>query len=133
MQPHTLGVVMLQAVVEPLVVTKVEALLLQLPLEVPVSFGNKEEVGIVFFDGRNQIAPVFCCRRLSRAAAPGAFEDRIKQQHRHVTTDAVALAGDTQNGFEDGPTKLGLEGIQLQHILPGRKIRIASACENMSS
>ena len=133
MQPHTLGIVMLQTVVKALVVTKVEALLLQLPFEVPVSFGNKEEVGIGFFDGRNQLAPVFCCRRLSRTAAPGTFEDRIKQQHRHVTTDAVALAGDTQNGFEDGTTKLGLEGIQLQYILPGRKIRIASACENMSS
>src|SRR5262245_743475 len=133
MKPYTLRIAMLQTVVEPLVVTKVEPLVLQLPFEVPVSLGNKEKVRISSLNDRNKVAPVFRCRRFSRTAAPRAFEDRIEQQHRHVTANAVALAGDTQNGFEDGATKLGLESVQLQHILPGRKIRITSACENMSS
>src|SRR5262249_55920428 len=121
METYTLRIAMLQAVVEPLVVTKVEPLLLQLPFEVPVSLGNKKKFRISGLNDRNKIAPVFRCRRFSRATAPGAFEDRIEQQHRHVAANTVALAGDTQNRFEDGATKLGLESIQLQHILPGWK------------
>src|SRR5262245_25846096 len=132
-KPYTIRITMLQTVVEPLVVTKVEPLLLQLPFEVPISLGDKEKVRISSLNHGDKVAPVFRCRLFSRTAAPRAFEDRIEQQHRHVAANAVALACDTQNGFEDGTTKLGLEGIQLQHVLPGRKIRIASACENMSS
>src|SRR5262245_9717399 len=124
---------MLQTVVEPLVVTKVEPLLFQLPFEVPVSLGDKEKVRISSLNDRYKVEPVLRCRRFSHTAAPRAFEDRIEQQHRHVAANTVALARDTQNRFENGATKLRLESIQLQHILPGWKIRIASTCENMSS
>src|SRR4029077_7364530 len=84
MKPHTLRIVMLQAVIEPLVITEVEPLLLQLPLEAPVSLGDKEKFRIRSLDGRNKLTPVFRCRPLSRAVAPGAFEDRVQEQHRHV-------------------------------------------------
>ena len=43
MKPDALGVVVLQPIIEPLVVAEVEPLLLQLPLQVPVSLGNEAE------------------------------------------------------------------------------------------
>ncbi len=44
MQTNAFGGLVLQAVVEPLVVAEIESLLLQLPLEVPIGFGNEQEV-----------------------------------------------------------------------------------------
>src|SRR5580700_9458640 len=51
MKPKILCVVMLQAIINPLVVTEVEPLLLQLPLHIPVSFGNEQELRVRFLDG----------------------------------------------------------------------------------
>ena len=84
-----------------------------------------------FLDGRDHINPVFGCRPLARAAAPGALEDRIQQKHRHIAADAIALAGDTRDGFNHGLPKPWLKSIQLQHIRPCREIGIASAGKDL--
>ena len=42
MKSNILCIFMLQPVVEPLVIAKVESLLLQFPLQIPVSLGNEE-------------------------------------------------------------------------------------------
>ena len=63
MKPNTLCIVMLQAIIESLVVTEVEPLLLQLPLQVPVSFGNEEELRMLFPDGWDYVSPVLRCGR----------------------------------------------------------------------
>src|SRR5580704_11080988 len=52
MKPNSLCIVMLQAIIEPLVVAEVEPLLLQLPLQVPISLGDEAEVWMRFLDGR---------------------------------------------------------------------------------
>ena len=48
--PHALGVLMLHAVVEFLVVAEIKALLLQFPLQIPVGFGDELELGRLRFD-----------------------------------------------------------------------------------
>src|SRR5580704_1906662 len=55
---NTLRIFMLQAIIEPLVVTEVEPLPLQLPLQVPVSLGNEAEVLMCSFDSRDHVTPV---------------------------------------------------------------------------
>src|SRR5271157_1097723 len=70
MKTYTLCIVMFQAVIEPLVVAEVEPLLLQLPLQVPVSLGNEAEVRMRSLDGRNHFTPILGWRPLPGAAAP---------------------------------------------------------------
>src|SRR6516162_1124579 len=93
MEADTFCVVMLEPIIESFVVTEVKALLLQLPLEIPISLGNEAEVGMRLLDGGNYVNPVFCRRSGSSAFAPGAFKDRVQQQHSHVATYAIGLAG----------------------------------------
>ena len=44
MKPHALGGLVFQTVIESLVVAVVKALLLQLPLQVPVGLGDEQEI-----------------------------------------------------------------------------------------
>ena len=55
---HRPGILVEQAVVEPLVVAEVEAELLQLPLEVPVRLGDEQESGMLGPDGADHLGPV---------------------------------------------------------------------------
>src|SRR5512144_475899 len=82
-------VTLFQAVVEPLVVGVVEALLLEGPLEVPVDFGHEEEARDPGADGLRDPGPERRC-----GDPPRPLEDFRKDEHRHVASDAVALAGD---------------------------------------
>src|SRR5271157_475386 len=127
MKTYTLCIVMFQAVIEPLVVAEVEPLLLQLPLQVPVSLGNEAEVRMRSLDGRDHFTPILDWRPLSGAAAPGALEGRVQQQHGHVASDAIALSRNTGNRFQHRLPKPGLKPIELQNIGPCREVRIPSA------
>src|SRR5208282_4740305 len=118
MKPNILCIVMLQAIIEPLVVAEAEPLLLQLPLQVPVSLGNEEEVRLRSLDGKDHVAPVFGWRPFTRTAAPGAFEDLVQQKHGHVATDAITLRGNTGDGCDYCLPKPGLKRIKLQNIRP---------------
>ena len=90
-----LWVVVFKPVIERLVVTHVESLLVKLPLQAPIGFGNEEEAGMRLLDGGDYIDPVLACRPLTRACAPGALEDRIQQKHRHIEANTVTLTGDS--------------------------------------
>src|SRR5947209_1741835 len=87
-QPPTLCILVLQAVVESLVVTEVKALLLKLPFEIPVSLGYKEKSRGHVLNGRNDLAPILLRRRLPDPAPPRALENSVQQKHRHVTSDS---------------------------------------------
>ena len=52
MLAHALGVPVLHAVVEFLVVAEIKALLLQLPLQVPIGLGDEPELRVLCFDRR---------------------------------------------------------------------------------
>src|ERR1700752_3482072 len=66
----------------------------------------------------------------SSTAAPGTFEDRIQEQHRHVTANAIALLGNARYSFNHGSPETRLKGVQLKNVRPGRKAGIPSAREN---
>src|ERR1700733_4811860 len=63
-QSHALGLFVFQTIIEPLVVAEVEPELLQLRLQVPISFSHKEEVRIYPLDGGDDLSPVLGRRSL---------------------------------------------------------------------
>ena len=64
------------------------------------------------------------------AATPGAFENGIQKQHRHIATHAVALRGYIQERLYDRFSQPELEGVELQDIRPCGKVWILSARVN---
>ena len=64
------------------------------------------------------------------AATPGAFENGIQEQHRHIATHAVALRGYIQERLYDRFSQPELEGVELQDIRPCGKVWILSARVN---
>ena len=132
MKPNALCVFMLQTIIEALVVTEVEPPLLQLPLQIPVSLGNKEKVRMRSRDGRNRVSPVFGWRPLPCTTAPGAFEDLVQQKHGHVATDAITLSRDTGDSLDHCLPKSGLKRIELQNIRPSREVGATAAGEDIS-
>ena len=89
MLAHRPGMAVAEAVVEPLVVGVIEALLLERPFQVPVDLGHEEEAG-------NALAHALGRRRPEerRTLAPGSLEHVRQDQHGHVAAHAVALTGD---------------------------------------
>src|SRR5262249_55090813 len=80
MRPDALGSIMLQAVVQPLVVTVVESLLLQVPLQVPIGLGDKEHVRMSLPHSGDKIRPVFSLRLGTGPSSPGSFKNGIHEQ-----------------------------------------------------
>src|SRR6516165_384552 len=132
MQAHGLGFSMFQAIVEPLVVAKIESLLLELPFEIPICLRNKKKARMGLFHRGNDLAPVVRRRARPGAVAPGSLEYGIEEQHRHVASHAVALLSDAQKCPDSSLSLTRVEGVQLQHIRPGWKVRIAPAGEYVS-
>ncbi len=74
--------------------------------------------------GGDHLTPVLRLRPWPSPSAPGALENCVEQKHRHVAANTIALAGDTGKRFSCGPAKFWPKRIQLQHILPRRKVGI---------
>ena len=89
-----------QPVVVPLVVGVIEALLLERPLQVPVRLGDEDEVGPAAPDRAGHRRPVVAFGTRTCSLAPGALEDLVQHQHRHVATDAVALRRDRRQRLD---------------------------------
>ena len=87
-----------EVIVEPLVITVIESLLLQFPLSIPVCLGDK--LRNAFVDGGNQGGPVLGCGFESGAAIPGALKNRVQEEHRHVAANAIA-----RDASPSGPPK----------------------------
>ena len=58
MKTDTLGILVLQAIVQPLVVAEIKPLLLKLLLKVPVGFRHEEEMGVLRTNGLDHLWPV---------------------------------------------------------------------------
>ena len=127
MKPNTLRIAMFQTIIEPLVVTEVETLALQFPLQVPVSFGDEAEVRMRALNRGDHLTPVVGQRRLPHTSAPRAFEDLVQQKHGHVATDSIAQGRNAGERFNHCLSKSRLKRIQLQHIWPCREVRVPSA------
>ena len=102
---------MLQAIVKLLVIAKVEAQLLQFPLEIPIRFSDKEKAGVSIFDRGDHFSPILGLGRHSGTSAPGALKDCVQEQHGHVTANAVALFGNAGEGFNRGLSQAGLKSV----------------------
>src|SRR5438270_8536719 len=131
MQPNIFCTTVFKPVIELFVIAEVEALLLQFPLQVPISFSHKKKPRTGFFDRGDEINPILRRRALARAAAPSTFENLIEHQHGHVATDAVALGCNAGDRFNSCFSKVRLKCIDLQNIWPGWKERITPAGKNV--
>ena len=80
-----------EAIVEPLVVAEVEALLLERPLHVPVGLRDEHERRMRRANRGDDRRPVVLRRRGTRSLAPRACEDLVGHEHCHVAADPVAL------------------------------------------
>src|SRR5215469_11343027 len=74
-----------QTIVKTFVVGVIEALLLELPFQVPVGLGHKEEAGLPRTSSRDRFGP----ERFG-ALAPGSLEDVGENQHRHIAAHTLA-------------------------------------------
>lgn len=97
------------------------SLALKLPLKIPVGLGDELELRLSVLDRRDQNLPVIVGRCGARACPPGPREDRVEHQHRHVAAHAVALRGDLRDGVDRCWSQPGCQGVELQHVGPGRK------------
>ena len=118
---------MLQAIVEPLVIAKIKAALLQFPLEIPVGLRDKQKILVRFLDRGNDRVPVFLGRSIAGSLSPGALKDLIEQKHRHIAANPVALRCNVRDRVDHGLAKTRLEGVQLHYIRPGGEVGIAAA------
>src|SRR5512133_2658835 len=89
----------IQSIVEPPVIGKVEAFLLELPLHIPVHLGHEEESGVLLADSPYGLAPErgihgWGAVARQRHIPPGSSEDFRLDQHGHITADTVAAIGD---------------------------------------
>jgi len=62
MEANILCIAVLHPVVKLLVIAKIETLLLEPPLQLPVDLGDKEKARMLSLDGRNDINPIFRLR-----------------------------------------------------------------------
>ena len=76
------------------------------------------------------VGPVVGIRPRAGAVAPGALEDVVHHQHRHVAADAVALRGDRRQRLDRRRAQIRREGVQLHDIRPGREVRVAAVGED---
>jgi len=125
-QPHLLGALVDEPVVQPLIVAEVEALLLERPLQVPVRLGHEPEFRVRLVQRTDHRRPVVVGRPGAGAFIPGTREDVVHHEHRHVAADTVALIGDLAERVHDCGTQCGRERVELHDVWPRRKIRIAT-------
>src|SRR5215207_5496834 len=126
METHLLGRTVQDSVVQSLVVAVVEALLLQRPLQIPISLGEEQEFRIGLADGGDHRRPIVRLWRGTDAITPGSCEDIIHDQHRHIATDTVALLGNLAERLDHNSAQGWSEGVQLNHIRPRREVRISA-------
>ena len=130
MGPDTVNIPINKAVIQPFVVAIVEALLLKVPLLIPIGFGNEQEIGIRTSHGWDEHLPEIGSGLRTCTVAPRLTEDFVHYQHGYVATNAIAHTRDPGHSIKDGFPETGIKHIDLQHILPGRVKGILSAGEH---
>src|SRR4029453_14890158 len=132
MKMHLLGRTVQNPVVQSLVVAVVEALLLQRPLQIPISFSEEQESRIGLPDRGDHCPPIVRLWRGTDAITPGSFEYVIHDQHRHIATDTVALLGNLAERLDHHTAQGWSEGVELNDIRPCREVRISAISQDMT-
>ena len=117
---HRPGVPVAEAVVQPLVVGVIEALLLQRPFQVPVDLGHEAEVRDTLAHAPGRLRPEGL-----GLDAPGPLEDVGQDQHGHVAAHAVALPGDLHQLADHRLLRGRVAVVELQRVRPAGEVRIA--------
>ncbi len=120
-----------QVVVEPLVITGVESLLKKDGFGIPVGFCHEKEMGMFFLNGGNHFFPTIFFGWDDPVCSPGVLKNRIQHQHRHIHTQAIAKVTYFNQCLYHCLPEARMTGIQLNNVLPGRKIGVFPSCENM--
>ena len=110
-----------QPIVEPLVVGGVEALLLERPFEIPVDLGQEKKAWRFGADRRRDPRP-----EGGSGDPPCLLKDLRQYEHRHVATDAIALARNAQEFAQQGVLQRGIAIVQLQRVGPTGEVRVAA-------
>ena len=127
MLAHGAGMTFTQAVVQTLVVSIVESLLLHRPFPIPVDLGHELEVRMFAPHGLGCLRP----EELS-PDAPSAFEHIGQEQHSHVAAHAVALPGDSLQLADHRLLQLRVAVVELQRVGPAIEVRVAAVSEHHS-
>src|SRR5579872_7243219 len=125
MLAHRPGLTLPQAVIEPLVISVVEPRLLEGPFQVPINLGHKTKARNPFAHQPDGERPEW-----QRLFAPSTLKHLGKNQHRHVATDTITLAG---NSLEFPAHRLlggWIAVIELQGVRPAREVRIPAMSQN---
>ena len=112
---------LVQAVVEPLVVRVVEALLEHRPLEVPVDLGHEAKPPRALPNALDHPRP-----EQRRPAAPGPLEDVGQDEHRHVAPHAVALPADLHQLVLHRLLRGRVAVVQLERVRPSREVGVTA-------
>ncbi len=115
-----------EVVVERFIVGEVEAHFLEAGFEVPIGFGEEEEVGIGLAELVDGLVPelAFGRGRGGWEISPGLVEDLFKEQHGHVAAEAVAMFGDGFQRFDDGVAGVLAAEVELCGIGPGGEVGV---------
>lgn len=120
------GIPLDEVVVERFIVGEVEADFLESGFEVPVGFGEEEEVGVSFSELLDGFGPelAFGWRGGGGEVAPGLEEYLVEEEHCHVAAEAVAMFGDGFQRFGDGLAGIGAAEVELGGIGPGGEVGV---------
>src|SRR5262249_11332012 len=105
----------------------IEALLLERPLEIPVSLGHEHEIGSTLAHPRDGDRPegvVESRAAIARARplSPRARDDVWQDEHGHVAAHAIALLGDgLEHAYHCLPEAL-VTVVELQRVRPAREV-----------
>jgi hypothetical protein len=88
-----LGVFANDSVVEPLVITEVEPVFLQIPLHVPIGFGDQHCVRVSSAHASDYFRPELMHRLSTGSTGPRLGEDLVGHQHRHRCRSASTISG----------------------------------------
>src|SRR3954471_7076437 len=116
----------MQPIEQPLVICVCESLLLQLPLTIPVHFGEVGEPG----NAPRRLRPEFLRGRLPQQIdrqAPGLLKDVIPDAHGHVAAPPPRVLRDRREPASDRVACLRIEVMELPAVPPRCEEWIATA------
>mmetsp|Transcript_70080 Transcript_70080/g.146128 ORF Transcript_70080/g.146128 Transcript_70080/m.146128 type:complete len:319 (+) Transcript_70080:331-1287(+) len=134
---HLANIIFFEAIVECLIVSIVEAHLLELELAVPVAFRIKEEVWIDSFGALDSIRPELAlCLRLatrSKTLTPRLLKNVLAHEHRHVTANAIGKPGNLLQDLAHLLASRRVAVIDLNRIFPAVVVHVLAVGKDLVS
>src|SRR5499433_3401663 len=121
MLAHRPRVTLAQPIVEPLVVSVVEALLHHGPLEIPIHLRHEREARCALPRPADRLRP-----EQWRPSPPGPLEDVRQDEHGHVAADAVALASNPEQLADHRLLRGRIAVVELQRVRPAVEVRVTA-------